>query len=161
MSWDQVDPSLQGTIGNNAWHYSWTPLESEVGPVYLFLGVDYGNATLVGGGTSAAWPVSVTAAAAGAPPEPDGTTNGASVALDGITQINQVAAGSYLYLGGTSLADGTDANPAFPYPMQDQGTQVFLGGKQLLMTYVSPVSYTHLDVYKRQGTNRTIWSCNL
>jgi uncharacterized protein (TIGR03437 family) len=138
MSWDQVDPSLQGTIGNNAWHYSWTPLESEVGPVYLFLGVDYGNATLVGGGTSAAWPVSVTAAAAGAPPEPDGTTNGASVALDGITQINQVAAGSYLYLGGTSLADGTDANPAFPYPMQDQGTQVFLGGKQLLMTYVSP-----------------------
>jgi uncharacterized protein (TIGR03437 family) len=63
--------------------------------------------------------------------------NAASLNIDNISQIDQVAAGSYVSLYGTSLAKGIDG-PAFPLPPGDQGTQVKLGNRTLLMTYVEP-----------------------
>jgi uncharacterized protein (TIGR03437 family) len=138
MTYQAVDPSLQNLLGQYAWQSTWSPLASDLGKVYLFVVVEYGNAGTVGAGISAPWSGSVTAGTAEGPPEPDGAVNAASASLDGITQLNLVAAGSYVELGGEFLANGTDTNPAFPFPINDQGAQVTLAGQPLQMVYVSP-----------------------
>jgi uncharacterized protein (TIGR03437 family) len=127
-------------IGQNAWQVAWSPAAAYQGTVYLFVVVQYGNAGITSSASSVPWSGSVTAAGSGGPPAPRNVGNAAGVDLDGITQLNQVAAGSYIELGaqtGTSLADGTDPYPGFPFPTKDQGTQVFLGSVALEMSYVS------------------------
>jgi uncharacterized protein (TIGR03437 family) len=55
---------------------------------------------------------------------------------NGFTAVNQVAAGSYISIYGYDLADGVDSH--YPWPMQDQGAYVTLGGVPLMLASVKP-----------------------
>jgi uncharacterized protein (TIGR03437 family) len=129
-------PNLVYSAADGAWEYGWTPTAAEVGLVgiYAIAGVGIGgNST---GNRSDLWTGSVTAAVPGSGAELVAVTDAASVNLDAIVEVNQVAAGSYISIFGTLLADGTSV--PYPFPVQAEGSTVLLGGTPLLLEYVSP-----------------------
>jgi uncharacterized protein (TIGR03437 family) len=134
-------PNLVYSDTQKAWQYGWTPTGAEVGPVgmYAVAGVGVGDNSI--GNRSDIWSGTVTAAAPGTAAEPTAVANAASVNLDTIVQVNQVAAGSYITIYGDLLADPPIAMP-YPFPIEDQGSKVLLGGAPLLLEYVSP---THVN----------------
>jgi len=95
------------------------------------------------GNRSDIWTGTVMGEAAGGPAEPTAVANAASVNLDTIVQVNQVAAGSYITIYGDLLADPPTAIP-YPFPTEDQGSTVLLGGVPLLLEYVSPTQVNAL-----------------
>ena len=136
-------PNLVYSDTLKAWQYGWTPTSAEVGPIgmYAVAGVGVGNNSI--GNRSDIWTGTVTGAAAGGPAEPTAVANAASTNLDTIVQVNQVAAGSYITIYGDLLADPPTANP-YPFPTEDQGSTVLLGGVPLLLEYVSPTQVNAL-----------------
>ena len=136
-------PNLVYSDTQKAWQYGWTPTSAEVGPVgmYAVAGVGVGNNSI--GNRSDIWTGTVTGAAAGTAAEPTAVANAASVNLDTIVQVNQVAAGSYIAIYGELLADPGTGNP-YPFPTEDQGSRVLLGGVPLLLEYVSPTQVNAL-----------------
>ena len=135
-------PNLVYSDTQNAWQYGWTPSSAEVGPVgmYAVAGVGVGNNSI--GNRSDIWSGTVTGAAPEAAAEPTAVVNAANANLDTIVQVNQVAAGSYITIYGELLADGS-GNP-YPFPTEDQGSTVLLGGVPLLLEYISPTQVNAL-----------------
>jgi len=136
-------PNLVYSDTLKAWQYGWTPTSAEVGPVgmYAVAGVGVGNNSI--GNRSDIWTGTVTGAAAGTAAEPTAVANAANANLDTIVQVNQVAAGSYITIYGDLLADPPTGNP-YPFPTEDQGSTVLLGGVPLLLEYVSPTQVNAL-----------------
>jgi uncharacterized protein (TIGR03437 family) len=136
-------PNLVYSDTQKVWQYGWTPTGAEVGPVgmYAVAGVGVGDNSI--GNRSDIWTGTVTGAAPGTAAEPSAVANAASVNLDTIVQVNQVAAGSYITIYGDLLADPPTALP-YPYPIEDQGSKVLLGGAPLLLEYVSPTQVNAL-----------------
>jgi uncharacterized protein (TIGR03437 family) len=136
-------PNLVYSDTQKAWQYGWTPTSAEVGPIgmYAVAGVGVGNNSI--GNRSDIWTGTVMGEAAGGPAEPTAVANAASVNLDTIVQVNQVAAGSYITIYGDLLADPPTAIP-YPFPTEDQGSTVLLGGVPLLLEYVSPTQVNAL-----------------
>jgi uncharacterized protein (TIGR03437 family) len=135
-------PNLVYSDTQSAWQYGWTPSSAEVGPVgmYAVAGVGVGNNSI--GNRSDIWSGTVTGAAPEAAAEPTAVVNAANANLDTIVQVNQVAAGSYITIYGELLADGS-GNP-YPFPTEDQGSTVLLGGVPLLLEYISPTQVNAL-----------------
>jgi uncharacterized protein (TIGR03437 family) len=134
---EQTVPELFYSAAQNAWVYGWQPTMSDMGPVTLQAVAALGLGGAVIGGRSDIWSGSVTAAAAGGAAEPTAVGSAADTQLaNGFTAVNQVAAGSYISISGYDLADGLDSH--YPWPMQDQGAYVTLGGVPLMLEYVSP-----------------------
>jgi uncharacterized protein (TIGR03437 family) len=136
-------PNLVYSDTQKAWQYGWTPTSAEVGPVgmYAVAGVGVGNNSI--GNRSDIWTGTVTGAAAGTAAEPTAVANAANANLDTIVQVNQVAEGSYITIYGDLLADPPTGNP-YPFPTEDQGSTVLLGGVPLLLEYVSPTQVNAL-----------------
>jgi uncharacterized protein (TIGR03437 family) len=136
-------PNLVYSDTQRVWQYGWTPTGAEVGPVgmYAVAGVGVGDNSI--GNRSDIWSGTVTGAAAGAAAEPIAVSNAASANLDTIVQVNQVAVGSYITIYGYLLADPPTAIP-YPFPTEDQGSTVLLGGVPLLLEYVSPTQVNAL-----------------
>jgi uncharacterized protein (TIGR03437 family) len=136
-------PNLVYSDTLKAWQYGWTPTSAEVGPVgmYAVAGVGVGNNSI--GNRSDIWTGTVTGAAAGTAAEPTAVANAANANLDTIVQVNQVAEGSYITIYGDLLADPPTGNP-YPFPTEDQGSTVLLGGVPLLLEYVSPTQVNAL-----------------
>jgi uncharacterized protein (TIGR03437 family) len=116
---------------------------SDMGPVTMQVVAEMGLGGAVIGSRSYTWSGSVTAAAAGGAAEPTAVGSAADTrSALGFTAENQVAAGSYISIYGYDLADGVDSQ--YPWPMQDQGAYVTLGGVPLMLQSVSPTQVNAL-----------------
>src|SRR6185437_13790257 len=122
--------------GSGIWEGTWTPATA-ASQVTLQIAASENGVTLnSASGIPSSETVSVTAAAAGAPPQPTGIANAASA---GQAIPSVVAPGSYVAIYGTNLAGPGNPNAIAgqPLPTMLNGAQLTLGGLPLPLLYAS------------------------